>query len=61
MVAVRREFESLVWHAWVTLDELPLNESTGSLEGYLPVVIFGSDGALEWTERMPESVSHLRV
>jgi hypothetical protein len=60
-VGVRSEGEALEWHAWVTRDARPIHESEESLRGFLPVLIFGSGGALEWSSSMAQSLVDVRL
>lgn len=60
-VAVRPNDKSLEWHAWVTRDGQPVHETRASLSGYLPVVVFDSQGSIEWADSTADSVSGLRL
>jgi hypothetical protein len=61
VVAVRQGSDMLEWHAWVTRDRRPVQETDESLRGYLPVLIFGPHGALEWSSSTAESLADVRL
>jgi hypothetical protein len=61
VIAVRRGGKSLEWHAWVTRDGQAVHESDESLSGYLPVVIFDTRGAVEWSSSMAGSLTGARL
>jgi len=44
VVGMRRGERDLVGHAWVLVDGVPLYESNATLEPFLPIVEFASDG-----------------
>jgi hypothetical protein len=58
VVAVRQGNDTLEWHAWVTRDRRPVQETDESLSGYLPVLIFGPRGTLEWSSSMAGSLAN---
>jgi hypothetical protein len=60
-VAVRQGNNALEWHAWVTRDRQPVQETDESLNGYLPVLIFGPDGTLEWSSSTAQSLANVRL
>jgi hypothetical protein len=61
VVAVRQGNNALEWHAWVTRDRQPVQETDESLNGYLPVLIFGPDGTLEWSSSTAQSLANVRL
>jgi hypothetical protein len=61
VVAVRQGKSALEWHAWVTRDRRPVQETDESLSGYLPVLIFGPHGALEWSSSTAQSLANVRL
>ena len=50
IIAVRREDDSFLWHAWVTRDGQPIHERAESLQAYVPVVVFNGRGSIEWSD-----------
>ena len=50
VIAVRREDDSLQWHAWVTSHGQPVHEPAESLNAYIPVVVFDGQGSVEWSD-----------
>jgi len=50
IIAVRREDDSLQWHAWVTRDGQPVHERAEALRAYIPVVVFDGQGSIEWSD-----------
>lgn len=44
VVAVRRSEDSVVGHAWVTIDGRPVHESEAAVGEYVPLVEFGPGG-----------------
>ena len=57
IIAVRREDDSLQWHAWVTRDGQPVHERAESLKAYIPVVVFDGRGSIEWSDPAASSAS----
>jgi len=57
IIAVRREDDSLQWHAWVTRDGQPVHERAESLKAYIPVVVFDGQGSIEWSDPVASSAS----
>ena len=57
VIGVRRNDRSVIGHAWVLVDGSPLYESAETLDSFVPVVAFSSDGyattAVDATARMP--------
>jgi hypothetical protein len=49
VIAVRKEDERVLGHAWVTVDDRPVRESPGTLSDYVPMTQFGPQGAAERT------------
>jgi len=61
VIAVRPAGDSLEWHAWVTRDRGPVQETEETLRGYLPVLIFGPRGALEWSSSTAPLLADVRL
>jgi hypothetical protein len=57
VIAVRRQDGSFAWHAWVTRDGRPIFETPDSLNAYLPVVVFDSNGNVDWSDPATEPVA----